>query len=98
IACLIDFGVEVETVLASLRFLAELNRGANQAAPARKDYSIPAQIQRHGVTHLQCTPSLARMLISDPAGAAALGSLREMLVGGEALPSALASQLKTAIN
>lgn len=98
VACLIDFGVEVESVLASLRHLAELNRRANQAAASRKDYSIAAQIQRHGVTHFQCTPSLARMLISDPTGATALGTLKEFLVGGEALPSALASQLKSILS
>ncbi len=94
IACLIDFGVDVESVLASLRFLDELNQNANAATPAAGGkYSIASQIRRNQVTHLQCTPSLARMLVSDPEGAAALGSLKEFLVGGEALPPALAAQL-----
>src|SRR5262249_55581590 len=94
IACLIDFGVDVDSVLASLHFLEELNRNANQAGPADNGkYSIANQIRRHHVTHLQCTPSLARMLVSDPESATALGSLQEMLVGGEALPPALAAQL-----
>ena len=98
IACLIDFGVEVESVLASLHFLAELNQQANQTgAVIKESYSIAAQIKRHGVTHFQCTPSLARMLLSDPASATALGSLQEFLVGGEALPPALAAQLQKTV-
>ena len=99
IACLIDFGVDTDSVLASLHFLEQLNRNANQAADiVSKDYSIAGQIRRHQVTHLQCTPSLARMLVSDPDGAAALGSLQELLVGGEALPAALAAQLGRTVN
>ena len=40
------------------------------------DSSIPAQIARYGVTHLQCTPSMARMLLLDARGAGALSSLK----------------------
>ena len=94
IACLIDFGVDVDSVLASLHFLEELDHNANRATPdAGGKYSIASQIRRNEVTHLQCTPSLARMLVSDPDSATALGSLQEFLVGGEALPPALAAQL-----
>ncbi len=94
IACLIDFGVDADSVLASLHFLEELSRNANQTViPTSGKYSIASQIRQNDVTHLQCTPSLARMLVSDPESAAALGSLRELLVGGEALPLALAAQL-----
>lgn len=94
IACLIDFGVDVDSVLTSLHFLDELSRDANQpAGDTRGEYSIANQIRRNKVTHLQCTPSLARMLISDTEGAGALGSLEELLVGGEALPPALAAEL-----
>src|SRR5262249_19653045 len=57
------------------------------------EYSIPTMIRRHAVTHLQCTPSLARMLASDPVSLAALGPLRKLLLGGEALPASLAAQL-----
>ena len=84
IACLIDFGVDADAVLDSLRHLDEL-RGA--ATPANDgDYSIPGQIRRHGVTHLQCTPSLARLLAAAPDSLDALRPLRKLLVGGEALP------------
>jgi acyl carrier protein len=49
---------------------------------------------RHGVSHLQCTPSLARILMMDPQARSALRPLRQLLLGGEALPVALAAQLR----
>ena len=55
---------------------------------------LPEAVHRHGVTHLQCTPSLARALVQDPASAKALRHLRQMLVGGEALPTELARELR----
>jgi acyl-CoA synthetase (AMP-forming)/AMP-acid ligase II len=92
IACLIDFGVDSASVLESLRYLNEIRERSNLST-AEEDYSIPAQIRRHGVTHLQCTPSLARILGSDPDSLSALSSLRKLLVGGEALPPSVAAQL-----
>jgi amino acid adenylation domain-containing protein len=50
-------------------------------------------LERYGVTHFQCTPSMARTLVEDEASAAALGRLRQFLVGGEALPADLARNL-----
>jgi amino acid adenylation domain-containing protein len=50
-------------------------------------------LSRHGVTHLQCTPSMARMLALDASAAAGLARLQRLLVGGEALPAPLASDL-----
>jgi non-ribosomal peptide synthetase component F/thioesterase domain-containing protein/acyl carrier protein len=47
----------------------------------------------HGVTHLQCTPSLAKVMVLDPATNAALQSLQVLLLGGEALPEGLLRQL-----
>jgi non-ribosomal peptide synthetase component F len=38
------------------------------------------------VTHLQCTPSMARMLLIDDEAKAGAAGLQRMLVGGEALP------------
>ncbi len=55
--------------------------------------SVPEQIRRHGVTHMMGTPTLMRMLASDPDGAAAFGQLRVCLVGGEAFPESLAALL-----
>lgn len=56
-------------------------------------YAIPALIERHGVTHFQCTPSQAQMLISEPVGRAAIASLKQLLCGGEAIPEELAAEL-----
>jgi natural product biosynthesis luciferase-like monooxygenase protein len=92
VACLVDFGIPVDTVLASLNNLCELAARANQPAPL--GYSIPEQIIRHRVTHMQCTPSLARMLLSDASSREALGTLRKLLVGGEALSPSLAAELQ----
>jgi natural product biosynthesis luciferase-like monooxygenase protein len=96
IACLVDFGVATDVVLENLPHLADLRERAN-GIPPKHDESISGLIARHGVTHLQCTPSMARMLLLDPASRAALGRLRAMFVGGEALPAALATELVDAL-
>jgi hypothetical protein len=57
--------------------------------------SVADLVARHGVSHLQCTPSLAAMLLADPADRNALTEIRHMMLGGEALPSALAAELRT---
>ncbi|MCV2867815.1 LLM class flavin-dependent oxidoreductase [Defluviimonas sp. WL0002] len=97
VACLIDYGIPVQTVLEGLVPLAEVLRRTNAAATeTEKDFSIAAQIARHGVTHLQCTPSMARMLAMNPESRSALASLKELMIGGEALPGALVADLATA--
>lgn len=98
IACLIDFGVAADDVLASLPYLDELRRMSNPSVTATSDgpvLDIPAQINAHGVTHLQATPSLASMLVADEASLDALGSLRKLLLGGEPLPRTLLERLRT---
>jgi natural product biosynthesis luciferase-like monooxygenase protein/amino acid adenylation domain-containing protein/FkbM family methyltransferase len=95
VACLIDFGVADEEVLSNLPQLSLLRELSNARPHAQSDdYSIAAQISRQRVTHLQCTPSLARMLLAEPEAADSLQSLKGMLVGGEALPATLAQQLR----
>ncbi|WP_116599840.1 MULTISPECIES: MupA/Atu3671 family FMN-dependent luciferase-like monooxygenase [Primorskyibacter] len=94
IACLIDYGIDVDTILAGLEPLAEVLRIANEGAgPAEDDYSIAAQIVRHGVTHMQCTPSMARMLVMNDEASDALAHVKHLIVGGEALPGALVGEL-----
>ncbi|MFY2559117.1 amino acid adenylation domain-containing protein [Corallococcus terminator] len=56
-------------------------------------HSIAEQLERHGITHLQCTPSRATLLLQQPGMARALGRLRTLVLGGEALPTALAAEL-----
>ena len=90
IACLIDYGIPVEQVLEGLAPLSEVLRRANEGA---QDHSIAAQIARHGVTHLQCTPSMARMIAMNEESATALARVRHLMIGGEALPGALVRDL-----
>ncbi len=109
IACLVDFGVPTDVVMQSLPKLAELRqRCVGNAAPAAAgcaavpvarsvSESIPELLGRHAVTHFQCTPSMASMLLVDPAGEAGLRSVRQMLVGGEALPAPLAARLRSLV-
>jgi natural product biosynthesis luciferase-like monooxygenase protein len=96
IACLIDFGVDSESVLQHLGQLDQLRRLANGSA-AVSGASIPQLIERHGVTHLQCTPSLAGTLTLTSESRAALGSLDVLMVGGEQFPSALAEELTSLV-
>jgi natural product biosynthesis luciferase-like monooxygenase protein len=97
VACLIDFGVDVESTLESLKLLDRVRAEAQQTtiapAAAKRTVSLVEQMARHQVTHLQCTPSFARMLAASPESLAALKPLRKLLVGGEALPIGLAAQL-----
>lgn len=107
IACLVDFGVPTDLVMASLPHLQELKRRCDTAtaaevvmaqnAPAASK-TIPQLITEHQVTHFQCTPSMAGMLLLDPEAPQAFGSLQQMLVGGEALPSATARQLQDVVS
>ncbi|MGM0348079.1 amino acid adenylation domain-containing protein [Streptomyces sp. Adlamb9] len=94
IACLVDFGVDTDAAAAAWPALAELkSRAANASRrPATAGTDLTALIRAHGVTHLQCTPSQARTLL-DEEDTAALGTLRELLLGGEALDTDLVRAL-----
>ncbi|MDG1293374.1 MAG: LLM class flavin-dependent oxidoreductase, partial [Pseudomonadales bacterium] len=98
IACLIDFGVDNETVLDNLQHLNQLRINSNpEQYKSDADYSIAAQIKRHDVTHFQCTPSMARILSSDPDTFSAMANLHTVLLGGEALPVDLAKKMQAHI-
>jgi natural product biosynthesis luciferase-like monooxygenase protein/FkbM family methyltransferase len=99
VACLIDFGVDTASVLSGLRRVHQLKeQSSGKGEAGRRDYSLAAQIRRHRVTHLQCTPSLARMLTADAKAFDALRSLRKLMLGGEALPASLAEQLRESVS
>ncbi len=104
VGCLIDFGVDSDVVLANLPHLSSLrersnpSQSASQSSEPESDYSLLRQIQEQHVSHLQCTPSLARMLLSEPEAPQVLGNLDRLLLGGEALPLNLADQLKLLVN
>ncbi|HKI01525.1 MAG TPA: amino acid adenylation domain-containing protein, partial [Thermoanaerobaculia bacterium] len=93
LGCLIDFGIDADTVLASLGNLASIRELRARRGEA-DDSSVAARIARHGVTTLQCTPSLAGALAADARTLEALRSLRTLLLGGEALPAPLADRLR----
>ena len=98
VACLIDFGVDNETVLNNLKHLNQLRINSNpKQYKSDADYSVAAQIKRHDVTHFQCTPSMARILSSDEDTFAAMGNLQTVLLGGEALPVDLAKKMQSHI-
>jgi len=93
VASLIDFGVQPDLVLSHLKFLNRLRlRTGRPRAPAA-DYSVAAQITRHHVTHLQCTPSRAGLLVADERDRESLRRLQVACIGGEAFPPALATDL-----
>ncbi|MFK5957172.1 MAG: LLM class flavin-dependent oxidoreductase [Planctomycetota bacterium] len=95
VACLIDFGGDPEIILQQLPYLEQL-KAQTQSATSMADgrENLEELIDEHRVTHLQCTPSMATMLLAEPAIATALGSLDVMMVGGEALTEDLAQQLR----
>ncbi|MCE8547324.1 LLM class flavin-dependent oxidoreductase [Ruegeria pomeroyi] len=97
VACLIDYGIDPAVVLEGLKPLAEvLKRVRAPSALAEDDFSLAAQIVRHGVTHIQCTPSMARMIAMNDEARMALGRVKHLLLGGEALPGDLVEDLREA--
>ncbi|MFD2169274.1 non-ribosomal peptide synthetase [Tumebacillus lipolyticus] len=49
---------------------------------------------QQGATLLQCTPSLMGMLLGNEAARPALQALQKIMLGGEAMPTALAAEIK----
>ncbi|OIQ45004.1 MAG: peptide synthetase [Roseobacter sp. MedPE-SW] len=97
IACLIDYGIAPDVVLEGLKPLAEVLKRANTPQDlAADDFSLSAQMMRQGVSHMQCTPSMARMLVQDDEARMVMGRLKHLLVGGEALPGDLVGALREA--
>ncbi len=92
VACLIDFGLPEELTLASLPQLARARQLQHDRA-AERDWTLAEIISAYPPTLLQCTPSTMRMVLADQRAAGGLSGLRTLLLGGEALPSALARQL-----
>jgi natural product biosynthesis luciferase-like monooxygenase protein len=95
IACLIDYGIPNADVLAGLSYLNKVRERSNAGAELDdEDYSLAAQMIRHRVTHMQCTPSMARMLCMNDETRLALGGLQHFYLGGEALPGSLVKDLR----
>jgi amino acid adenylation domain-containing protein len=81
--------------ISVLELLWTLTRGFKVVLHGQEGtHTIATEIARHGVTHLQSTPSLARMLVTDSNFLRALGFVKKLLLGGEALPASLVSTLR----
>jgi natural product biosynthesis luciferase-like monooxygenase protein len=94
IACQVDFGVPTADTLAHLPHLNRLRQLTTLIKEeSEKDYSIPALMERHAVTHFQCTPSMMGILIVEKRQKAALRHLKVCMLGGEALPQSLAGEM-----
>lgn len=95
IACLIDYGIPNQQVLDGLSYLNDVRERSNSGAELHDgDFSMAAQLIRHRVTHMQCTPSMARMLTMNDEARMALGGLHHLYLGGEALPGSLVEELR----
>lgn len=93
IACLIDFGIDLESVLESIErihgMVTRLNRGCvvgNGGSPDRA-------ASGHRVTMMQATPSRLRMMLSEDSMKNSLASMHSVLLGGEAVPHALVKEV-----
>jgi natural product biosynthesis luciferase-like monooxygenase protein len=101
VACLVDFGLDAATVLrgvAALGAITQQRVGALGQTAQSEAKNLPRGlvagfIETYGVTHFQCTPSLMSVLLASQADRTALGSIECVLVGGEALPGAMATTL-----
>ena len=100
ICCLVDFGLSKHEVVSGLKYLNEVRHNASMTPDVKssqvRDYTFAAQVERHAPTHLQCTPTMAQMLLMDPDTRAALGRVQHLMIGGEAFPPALAKDLHAA--
>ncbi|HVV00094.1 MAG TPA: LLM class flavin-dependent oxidoreductase, partial [Verrucomicrobiae bacterium] len=97
VACLIDFGVPEAEALAGLERLNKARKLVSETGgQSRNAHPAALEMRRHGVTHLQCTPSMAAMLLEDPAATESVAALKKLLLGGEALPLALLKKLPAA--
>ena len=78
-------------------FRIVLQEEGQWASQSGSKFALPQQFKRHAVTHFQCTPSLASMLLSDSESVGAIKGLRRFMVGGEPLPLDLAHKITEAI-
>lgn len=93
IGCLIDFGVEPASALASLSEVEVLMDNCSSAS----GNSVPAPVtdrDSQSRSILQCTPSMARILFSETGNHEFLNGVTTLLLGGESLPSDLAKEVK----
>ncbi|MCB0642826.1 MAG: LLM class flavin-dependent oxidoreductase, partial [Phaeodactylibacter sp.] len=102
IACLVDFGVEHEKVLAGLEKIAATQqlfrtyRELYNRLEVDRQENVLDLIRKHELSHVQMTPSQSKMVwnmvqIHD---GMLLDSIRHWFIGGEAVPQELIHQLR----
>jgi amino acid adenylation domain-containing protein len=79
--------------ISVLELVWTLTRGCSVVV-ADMDGAAWSRALPHRPTHLQCTPTHARMLLADAVGRELLAGLRHLVVGGEALNPAQAARLR----
>jgi natural product biosynthesis luciferase-like monooxygenase protein len=97
IACLVDFGLPTEVALAGLPALDVVRSRSAERAAVGSTPALATLIARHRPTLMQATPSTMRLVTLDEPAMAGLGSLRVLLLGGEALPPDLAETVRAAL-
>jgi amino acid adenylation domain-containing protein len=60
------------------------------------DISVGEIIERHRITHLQCTPTRATLMLADAEDRASFKRVSHLVIGGEAVPTLLARELLAA--
>jgi amino acid adenylation domain-containing protein len=95
----ISFDIALTELLWTLvhGFHIVFHQGDEGAPILSGPHSVVAQMKQHGVSHLQGTPTLIRMLMSDPSAPEAFSRLEKLLVGGEPFPPGLADALEQLI-
>lgn len=99
LGCLVDFGIDPETTIRGfdqLNVLKDLYN--NQVVEEKDERSMAELIRDHQVSHLQCTPSALKMLLMEPEVKDSLASLKELMVGGEALPADLVTDAQKVLS
>lgn len=100
----ISFDISVLELLWTLtrgyRVIIQPDQQAGRMATLKarqSDETIASQMRIQGISHLQMTPSLAQILLTEHDAPDALEHLQKVLLGGESLPTALASRLSKSV-
>jgi amino acid adenylation domain-containing protein len=90
----ISFDISVLEIFGSLAWGFELAFYPGPRFETSEGESLISRLLRERrVTTLQCTPSLVEILLDDPDARKWLAQLDQTMIGGEALPTALAGEL-----
>ncbi|WP_261591361.1 MupA/Atu3671 family FMN-dependent luciferase-like monooxygenase [Pseudoalteromonas holothuriae] len=100
IACLIDFGIEEETVIEHLLQIDQLHKlmAKRTKRDNKEQPSIAQMITREQVQWLQSTPSLAHLMLNEAGAKAAFSQLECLMLGGEYLAPSVLHALKPVFN